>query len=211
MHMAYRAYGNTDSNSGVLPSALNLFFTDPAAVTAIEASVRVHKVEAGGCPSNPAPTQARAQLLGAFFNTGTPTPGSAVNDVRATIFVRHLSTDPPDVLEVVSAVVRCTDPLCLPATAEVIDFDVLGSIEREEEARLQVQWDPANDRFLFQRDDEPTVVSSYAPRPDTASPGVPVKVLSVVHLVANCTAKPRPGGFMDAFFDDVFVNVSAAP
>jgi len=212
LNMAYQAYGNTNANSGFIFSALNLFFTNPAAVTAIAASVKVDDVEDRGCPSNPGPTQAHAQVLGAFFNTGTPTPTSgAVNDVRAAIFVRHLATDPPDVLEVVSALLRCTDLGCLPSTNEVIDVDVLGPIKKNTEVRLQVQWDPANDRFLFQRDNEPPVISSYAPRPDTASPGVPFKALGVVHFVATCTNTPRPASFMDASFDEVFVNASAAP
>jgi hypothetical protein len=190
---------------------LNLLFTNPTTVMAIEATVRVHKIEATSCPSNPDPTQARAQITGVFFNTGPQTPGSAVNDVRAAIFVRHLSTDPPDVLEVVSVVARCTDPFCRPSLDEVIDLDILGPINREEEARLLVQWDPANDRFLFQRDDRPPVISPYAPLPDTAPPSLPFKVLHVAHVVANCTAEPRPRSFMEAFFDDVFVNASAAP
>src|SRR5262249_17350209 len=67
------------------------------------------------------------------------------------------------------------------------------------------------DQFLFQLDDDPIVVSSYTPRSDAAKPGLPLKILEATHLVANCTTQPRPVGFWDVFFDDVFVNASAVP
>jgi hypothetical protein len=96
-------------------------------------------------------------------------------------------------------------------TLPVIDSHTLGVVRRQEEARLQVQWDPDNDQFLFQLDDEPIVVSSYAPLSDAAEPVRPFKILEATHLVANCTTQPRPVGFWDVFFDDVFVNASAVP
>ena len=38
------------------------------------------------------------------------------------------------------------------------------------------------------------------------------KDLAIFSEVANCTAQyRRPVGFMEVFFDDVFVNTSAAP
>ena len=209
LHMEYRAYGGTDSDTGLLTSALFLATTTPAAITAMATTVRVHKLEATGCPTNPDFTRQRVGIQGAFFNTGTPTPGSAVNDVRALIALRHHSTDPPDELTAVSLVLQCTDALCL--TFSVIDSNTLGVVRRQEEVRLQVQWDPDNDQFLFQLDDEPIVVSSYAPRSDAAEPGRPFKILEATHLVANCTTQPRPVGFWDVFFDDVFVNASAVP
>jgi hypothetical protein len=209
LHMEYRAYGRTDSDTGLLTSALFLATTTPAAITAMAATVRVHKLEATGCPTNPDFTRQRVGIQGAFFNTGTSTPDSAVNDVRALIALRHHSTDPPDELTAVSLVLQCTEALCL--TFSVIDSDTLGVVRRQEEARLQVQWDPDNDQFLFQLDDEPIVVSSYAPHSDAAEPGLPFKILEATHLVANCTTQPRPVGFWDVFFDDVFVNASAAP
>jgi hypothetical protein len=45
---------------------------------------------------------------------------------------------------------------------------------------------------------------------DSAPPGDQFKRLSVVHFVPNCTATPRPVAFIEAFFDDMMVNESAA-
>jgi hypothetical protein len=47
--------------------------------------------------------------------------------------------------------------------------------------------------------------------PDTTPPGIQVKLLDAIHFVPNCTTTPRPMAFIDAMFDDVMVNASAAP
>lgn len=77
-------------------------------------------------------------------------------------------------------------------------------------ARLRVQWDRDNHRFIFQRDDDPEVVAPYT-LSDTAPPGQQIKFVTVIPDVVNCTATPRPVAFMDASFDDVMVNESTAP
>jgi hypothetical protein len=46
---------------------------------------------------------------------------------------------------------------------------------------------------------------------DTAPPGIAAKVLNAMHFVPNCPATPRPMAFIEAWFDDVMVNESAAP
>lgn len=208
LHMEYRAYGKTDSDSGLLPSSLVLATPTPAAITAMATTIQVRKMEASGCPGNPEATRQRVGIQGAFFNTGTPTPGSSVNDVRALVVLRHLSTDPPDELTAVAVVFHCTDPLCL--TSSVIGSpQTLGVVKRQEKARLQLQWDAANEQFLFQLNADPVVVFSYAPLPNAAPPGRPFKLVEAFHLVANCTAQPRPVGFWDVFFDEVWVNPSA--
>ena len=75
--------------------------------------------------------------------------------------------------------------------------------------RLRVQWDRENHRFIFQRDDDPEVVAPYTVS-DTAPAGARVKRWTSIS-VANCTATPRPVAFIEALFDDVMVNESAAP
>jgi hypothetical protein len=86
----------------------------------------------------------------------------------------------------------------------------LGSVKRGETARLRVQWDRDNHRFIFQRDDASEVFAPYAVS-DTDPPASAAKWLDAMHIVPNCTATPRPMAFIEAWFDDVMVNESAAP
>lgn len=47
--------------------------------------------------------------------------------------------------------------------------------------------------------------------PDLLPPGVvDSKRVDIAQVVADCTAEPRPVAFMEANFDNVFVNQSAA-
>jgi hypothetical protein len=212
LRLVSRSYGKTDSDSGRLPSELLLIVPNPAAITAIQATVQVTDVVATGCPGNPKSTETFAIFGGFFFNTDTPTPGSWVNDVQAgiRIFRGSDSTDPPDVLRVQSLVFRCADEQSCDAK---LHFQDLGPVKRGQMARLRVQWDRENHRFSFQRDDDPEVLAPYTVS-DTAPPSNRTdahKALSVIHAVANCTARPRPVTFTDAWFDDVMVNESAPP
>jgi hypothetical protein len=210
LRLVYRAYGRTDSDSGMSRNELGLFFHNSAAVTAIKATVQVTDAAATSCPGNPEATISWATLGGRFFGTAPSTPGSAANDVVANIRLvrRSDSTDPPDVLRVRSGVFHCADAVCTAGSP--IHFQDLGPVKLGEMVRLRVQWDRDNHRFIFQRDDDPEVLAPYTVS-DSAPPGIQVKLLEAVHLVPNCTATPRPVAFIEALFDDVMVNESAAP
>lgn len=208
--MAYRGYGRTDSNTGISLSSLSETITTSSAVTAVEATVRVSKLDLVGCAANPDVAFVVAQVAGGFFNTATPIPGSRENDVSAVIEIGRLSnsTDPPNVLRVSALVVQCTDASC--ATPTFLGFQDLGPITKGTSVRLRVRWDPANDRFIFRRGSNPEVFLPYTV-PDTTPPGASEKGLVAGSFFPNCTAVPRPVGFIDATFDNVFVNESAAP
>lgn len=214
LRLVYRAYGRTDSDSGMSRNEFILMFQNSAAVTAIEATVQVTDAAATSCPGNPEATMAWAMLGGRFFSTAPSTPGGEVSDMAATIRVvrRSDSTDPPDVLQVTSSVFHCAN---LPCTAGSLIYHLnLGSVKLGEMVRLRVQWDRDNHRFIFQRDDDPEVLAPYSLSDtyrDTAPPGIQVKFLDALHIVPNCTATPRPVAFIEALFDDVMVNESAAP
>jgi hypothetical protein len=210
LHLVYRSYGQTDSDSGRPRNELVLIFRNSAAVTAIQAAVQVTDVAATGCPGNPETTVAWAMLGGRFFGSATSTPGGEVNDMVAFIGVIRGSgsTAPPDVLQARSVVFLCANRPCT-AGSELHSQD-LGPVKRGERARLRVQWDRDNHRFIFQRDDAPEVFAPYTVS-DTAPPGLSVKLLDAMHFVPNCTATPRPMAFIEAWFDDVLVNESAAP
>jgi hypothetical protein len=209
LRLLYRSYGATDSDSRRLRSELALFFRDPAAVTTIQATVRVTDVATIGCPDNPEPTAAWAVLSGRFFGSPAATPDGEVRDMAASVGVSWVSGSyPPDVFRVRALVFLCSNRLCT-AGMRLHRLD-LGPIKPGETARLRVQWDRANQRFIFQRDEAPEVFAPYAVS-DTAPPSIAVKMLDTTLYVPNCAATPRPMAFIDAWFDEVMVNESAAP
>jgi hypothetical protein len=208
LRLVYRGYGQTDADHGRQRNELLLVVRNPAAVTAMQATVQVDELAATGCPSNPDAALAMAILAGRFFNIATPTPGSGEHDVIAHIGVRRMSTAPPDVLQVASSVIHCRDAHCMDS--QPLHFRDLGPVTRGERVKLRLQWDRDQHRFVFQRDDAPEVLAPYAVS-DTAPPGIQAKLLDAIHLLPNCTAAPRPMAVIEAWFDDVMVNESAAP
>ena len=209
LRLVYRAYGRTDSDSGMSRNELGLFFHNSAAVTAIKATVQVTDAAATSCPGNPEATISWPLLGGRFFGTAPSTPGSAATDVGALIaLVRGSdSTDPPDILRGICEVLHCTS--AGTGVSELHRQD-LGPVKLGEMVRLRVQWDRDNHRFIFQRDEDQEVLAPYTVS-DSGPPGVQVKLLVALNLVPACTATPRPVAFIEAFFDDVMVNESAAP
>jgi hypothetical protein len=210
LRLVYRSYGPTDADSGRLRSELALMFRDHAAVTTIQATVQVTDVATTGCPGNPEHTEAWATLGGRFFGSAASTPEGEVRDMVAFIGIIQVSgtTDLPEVFQARAVVFYCANRLCT-AGMELHRRD-LGPVTRGEVVRLRVQWDRDNHRFIFQRDDAPEVFAPYAVS-DTAPPGIAGKLLDAMLFVPTCTATPRPMAFIEAWFDDVMVNASAAP
>jgi hypothetical protein len=212
LRLVYRAYGRTDSDSGMSRPELGLAFQNSAAITAIKATVQVTDAAATSCPGNREATGAVAMLYGRFFGTVPSPPGSAANDVMAAIGLGRGwgsdSTEPPDVLRVRCGVWHCTNADCTAFSK--LHFREIGPGKLGEMVRLRMQWDRDNHRFIFQRDDEPEVLAPYTVA-DSAPPGGQFKRLGALHFVPNCTATPRPMAFIEALFDDVMVNESAAP
>jgi hypothetical protein len=204
-----RSYGLTDSDSGLSLGIYGLNFKNPSTVTAIRARVQVLNVLSKGCVSNAAPTSAQARLVGFFFNASAPTSG-AIDDVIAGISVarRSNSTDPPNVFEVFSFVVRCTDFDCIDGIS--LGGGLLGKVTAGQWVRLLMQWDQVNHQFIFQRDARTPLIVQYQVS-DTTPPGLPLKGIGTINLVPNCTNPPRPFGSMNALFDNVAVNESAIP
>jgi hypothetical protein len=210
LRLMYRSYGATNAATSTIRSDFVLMFSDPTAVTAIQAAVTVTDAVAAGCPGNPDPTVARAALGGRFLGGAASTPEGEARDMVAVIGITRVSdaTDPPDVFRTQSVVFYCANrPCTIGKTLHSRDW---GPVTRGHTARLRVQWDRDNHRFIFQRDDHPEVFAAYAVS-DTDPPGTPVKLLNAMQFVPDCTATPRPMAFIDALFDDVMVNESAAP
>ena len=212
-HMVNRVHGNTGSNSGLCWGANRLNFKNGDEVTAIKASVTVMGVEAKGCSTNAYPTTARARLNGIYFNTGQYGGGN-LNDVVAYIAIQRASdsTDKPNLLRIVGRVVKCTDSGCL--NADTINQVDLGTVKLLRKVDLSIQWDKDNQGFIFQVDNNLPVFAYYGDQVPEEHPPFygNWKLLDLNHRLPNCTAwGPPPVAFMDVYFDNVFVNESAAP
>lgn len=209
LRLLHRAHGTPGTSAGGHWEGRGQFFPETSKLTSIRATVRVDRVEATGCPGNPETTAAMARIAGDFFNLGTPSPGSAAGDVLADLRIerRSGSGDPANTLRVVAQIYRCDDAGCL--SGESLGYKDLGTVKLRQATKLSIEWDRARHRFLFQRDAQPKAILAYSGT-DTAAPGRINKALLVEHFVVNCASGQRPTALIDASFDDVFVNPSAA-
>lgn len=114
LRLSHRGYGGTASNANFFISNFGLSLPDPNSIRAYQAEVEVVDFEATDCTANSAATEARVDFRGAFFNTGTPSPGNSTNDVHAGIFIVRRVTDPANVLQVEAEMLRCTTANCSP-------------------------------------------------------------------------------------------------
>ncbi len=210
LELLYIGDCDTTPNNVDCESILQVNFTNPTTVTAIQAVIMPVQAVTTGCVSNPLPTFAAARLYGAFFNTGAPTPGSHVNDVVARIQVGRssASTDPAPVLRATARVVQCLDQDCLDGP-ELYSQD-MGPITVGQRTTLGMQWSQTDHAFIFARDDQPVFVFPYA-LSDVTPPGRPDKRLDAAVDVPSCTTISRPDALIQVFIDNVFVNQSAAP
>ena len=211
-----RTYVRDDSNSGTSTAHNGIVFADGSNIKTIVATVLVKKIQLPECSSNavePFDTFVRARIGGAFFNTGTPTEGSYLNDVYAYIGVgRTIPTeDPPDTLHVYARVVHCDDATCSNTTP--IGYDDpqdLGTVKLNKKVKLRIAWDQASKRFIFQKGKDPEFYIFYANN-DTNPPGASnggMKRLQIQNILPRCMDEPRLSGYIDASFDNVMVNES---
>jgi hypothetical protein len=202
----YRSFGLKNSDIGNIRSEFVLMFRHPELVTAIQAAVTVTDAATTDCSGNPDSTLARAALSGRFFGSPPSTPDGDVRDMVAFIGIMRVSGFTP--LRAHSFVYYCANRPC--TAGMTLHRQDLGAIKAGETARLRVQWDRAHDQFIFQRDQQPEVFAKYAIS-DIVPPSVPAKSLTAMQFVPDCTATTRPMAYIDALFDDVMVNESAAP
>lgn len=204
LNLSGRSYGLTDGNTGLTRSAVQLSFPNPN-IFAIQATIQVKDYELVGCGDNDTTSRVRARIVGSFFNTANQTSDGAENDVRAQVRLQRKaeSTDVKNVLIVGVDVYRCTDSNC--QGDEILGTVDLGTTKVGKRVTLRLEWDQSAKRFIVQRDNE-AEVSLYYTAPDTQPPSVKIKRLEAAQTLANCTTHPRPVGFIDAYFDNVFVN-----
>jgi hypothetical protein len=215
LSLSTRTYVRDDSNSGTSTAHNGIVFADGSNIKTIVATVLVKKIQLPECGSRsdvqPFDTYVRARIGGAFFNTGTPTEGSYLNDVYAWIGVgRTIPTeDPPDTLHVYARVVRCDNASCSNTTwVSYEDPQDLGTVKLNKKVKLRIAWDPDNNRFIFQKGKDAEFYISYTyddANPPGASNGG-TKRLQIQNILPNCTDEPRLFGYIDASFDNIMVS-----
>jgi hypothetical protein len=215
LDMANRSYASEGSDTGNSAAYTRLHFADGTNVTSIQATVLVKKIQATGCDTNAFATFPRARIGGGFFNAGAvaPTPGNQTNDVFAFVGAGRPidSTNSSNVLSLEGRVFLCNDSTC--STNTVIGSADLGTAKVNQKTKLRITWDPANNRFLFQKGKGAEVFVEYSQADDFA-PGTSNggnKRLEIYHQIANCTSAPRPVAYMEVFFDDIKVNAVGVP
>lgn len=211
MHLMQRTWGSATSDLLLTPTNWHSNLANPNAITALKARITVSALESNACPSNPSVGDARARIIGGFFNTGVPTPGSQLNDVIAQIRLLRASnsTDPAGLLQVRGVVSLCTSADCNSATTigNVVD---LGTVMVGTPTTVQLQWDQPGKTFYFSRDGGGSGTVAYA-ESDASWPSIAFKQVGTRVNVPSCQSAPRVSGLVDAVFDNVFVNQSAAP
>ena len=212
LHMLNYFYGNTSSDQGSFRGTNRLLL--PSDTPGIIGTIQVKAYELTDCFSNSSETQVRARIGGGYFKTGTGT--LAIGTVGANIFVRRLSgsTDKANVFEVVGNVYRCNDSYCgISTLLGSLEADVLGTLNKGEKVTLQLEWDQANHRFIFKRDNQPEVYINYKESDnwnpswdDVLPPHDSRKRLDVLGDVPGCTSEPRPMAFIEVKFDDIYIK-----
>jgi hypothetical protein len=187
-------------------------FANPGAITAIRTRVNVRTIEVSSCPTNPGIANSRARIIGAFFNAGTPQPGSQVDDVTAQVRINRASNsaDPAGLMRVQGLLQRCTNVDC--STTLVIGNVVdLGTVSVGQPTVIEMQWDKGGKTFHFGRDRGAFSGTVAYTESDAMPPSNLFRQLSTRVDLPNCMSAPRTPAAVDARFDNVQVNQSAAP
>jgi len=212
LRVALTTFGDVTSNTGDRSGRFGLSFPNPTPITAMQASVTVRQAMAQDCPANTAVSRARAQLIGAFFNDGTsPGAGNRIGDILAGIQKEQSH----DGFLIRAFINRCTDSGCGSSSSAVPSqtFPTPWQIGRAD--TLLVQWDPANNRFLYEVNPgtsrEESLTLTY-PLSDGLPPVTNFKNIRASNNGANCMPPGvRTKVVMDARFDNVKLNPEAVP
>ncbi len=208
LKLVERGYGNTDSDAGLPTVKTMLYFTNPQNIRGVKATVKLVDLEVIGCDNNTSPVQIFSRLMGYFFNTGPQVPDSVANDVFALIGIRRgsESLDPEDTARVEVRVKHCLDDAC--RLMNTLFTEDLGTIKKGQQAVLSMEWDNTHHRFIFRRDLQKAVVFVYDPQvyPDALVSTYAGKRLDAYIEVPNCTSLPRPTGYINVLFDNVYIK-----
>lgn len=211
LNLVQRDVGLDLPGPGSVSQSFPLPVADPGAVTQMRATFRVNAMSATGCAATGVASEARARLIGAFFNTGNGVSGSATGDVIAQVMVRKQSTTLPTDPYVVTANVNvCTNSDCsfsTPIGAPV----ALGTVALNTAVTLQLEWDRAAKRFVFIRDGGAFTGAVGYTQSDRHGPGNGYATVGSRTTVAHCSVGARPTAIVDVSVDNVALNRAALP
>ena len=209
LRLEAKGYSDNTFNSGSSTTRNSLIVVKSSAVNDIKATITMRTAAFVTCAGNTtSASNARARIFGFFFNAGTPTPGSEYNDVYASVQVSRLSnsTDPAGTFQVSGVIGVCTDDSCIGSNT--VSTTPLGTVTLNTPTTLEVHWDPANNRFIFQKDSAAAVNVAYT-LSDANPPEYAAKRIEVANVIANCTAT-RASAYSGADFDNVMTNALPA-
>lgn len=208
LYMLIRAHGPTQG--GLHRGDKSIAFPDPNAIRGVKASIKVNELDATQCSDQGVTyTRARARFSGSFFNTlggcgQFPSPCGQAFDVAAQILIQRFSnsTDKPGILRIVGEVFECLDPNCFQG--DHYQSVELGTVGVGQWATVSVEWDYANEQFIFQLGKGLPKVIDYD-MPFVSLPNSPYKILGLSNRVPYCSSG-RQVGFIGADFENVFVK-----
>jgi hypothetical protein len=212
LNMTLREAGGIDSDSGSKTVSWGQGPTLPQSISQLKAQLRVNGYDVGSCAANPGTSRVRARLFGTFFNTGNPLSGSNVGDMFAQIRVYRDSdsADPPGVMRVDALVTLCQNADCSEGRG-VGGVPGLGTVNVGQNIVLQIEWDKANKKFVFARDNYAQTAEVGYTQSDASQPGRGYRSIGLRTDLENCAGGPQVFGSIDARFDNVSVNSRAKP
>lgn len=215
LNLVERNWSETTIPSAVSQWVWGTTLANPALVTEVRAKLTVNALEVNACATDAYLGTSRAYIFGSFFNAGTPVPGSMAGDVVAQVRAirRSDSTDAPGVLRVEGVAIVCSDATCLNST-QIGTTQQLGTVDVGQAVTLEMQWDQPNKLFIFSRDPgQAGAVSATLPytMSDNDHPGRPNQEFALRTDVPACMNAPRVSGYVDASFDNVYLNKFAMP
>jgi hypothetical protein len=204
--MSHRVVGNTSTSTGQQVSRNDLRFRNGSGINTIIFHLKVKDFSVVGCAAAGSNTsRSLAGFFSALFNDGSSTGlEDQTGDIGAFVFLHRSSdsTDPSNLLRVEAGLVRCAGAGCTPA--EDIGLLDLGTVRKRENVQLGLSWVAAEQRVLFQKNDEPIQFVTYH-QPVVTTRGF--RVLEVRGEAANCNSgSERPSAKITAVFDTIVVN-----
>ncbi len=236
-----RAYADTTTNIGrqTHNNALEFPAGIQADITRIRVKAEVKTAKQIACATNPNPGNGRLLLPrigGQWFNDGTcVTPPCLqsngnidfLGDMFAVIELRQNSNMPDGakVFRIVAQLFHCSDPTdrncSVGGTTLLFDTTTLGTLRlrgrgKIRKVTLDIEWDAANNRFIYRRDKRPPLFASYPSALNQGPASFPGKEIFIQGRVQNCdltgpTPQERPTAEADVRIKRVQINASALP
>ena len=133
-----------------------------------------------------------------------PSPCGQAYDVIAQILIQRFSDSPdrPGIFKITGEVLECTDPSCFSSkNYQSVDLGIVSLWQR---ATVSVEWNPANNQFIFKLDWKPPQAISYS-MVDAFPPNSAFKLIGVSPRIPYCLSE-RQVGSIGVDFEKVFVK-----